>query len=705
MKVKLLFLIVLLLSALFGLSYAKIILPIWLCIIIVALATSLLAYWFINIMNTSKDLFEKRFSEINDRIDNTSSIINDRIQESKKEQIDIISTYYSNLNQLIERSVILINDAIKNESNRINDNIEQQGKSANEQFTKLLNEFNILKEGSLQQYTQLSEELSNKAEKIWKLGENTIATITKENELTRALSEKATDAVKEDIISHADSIKSLSDEVAKGYLSTLQNNLNSISTMLSGKSDSISSSLLSVNDVLQERVSQSEGKMAETINSIVADAVESLKQRINSLSQENSVTQESVALSSKMLAAKSDNLIEKFGVTSESIVNQIKQNNEDHEKLVEASVSQMEASLQSSIEKLKQSSEESHEQMIKSSVTQSNIILKEIDTLSTKSSSIEESIATSTGTILKKTEIVNERLNVTGEKIENEHSKLESVINQSTDSIITGAVLPLTEKVVSYSEHIEELTNKLNDSNKERFAFLEDTLHSIQDQNSGVSTLISNSIKESDKATELFLHQLDEQYDTLNKGMGAMEIRTKNIEDSVTTLIEKDDKKQLIDSFNTVVSEVKSLIGNAVSEINNNFLDSQIYQETISNELEKLQVLLRTTLVSIDRTRQQEQKDNPNRTESIIDKETGNTVLNQIKNGKLVKSTMKNAKGNVIYELEYVDDKIVRSRNYDAKGKINIEQTYYDNGQVHFRNEFTTSGKKTTEFDINGKKK
>ena len=79
MKVKLLFLIVLLLSALFGLSYAKSIIPLWLCIIIVALATSLLAYWLINIMNTGKELFERRFSEIDDRIDNTSSIINDRI--------------------------------------------------------------------------------------------------------------------------------------------------------------------------------------------------------------------------------------------------------------------------------------------------------------------------------------------------------------------------------------------------------------------------------------------------------------------------------------------------------------------------------------------------------------------------------------------------------------------------------------------------
>ena len=485
----------------------------------------------------------------------------------------------------------------------------------------------------------------------------------------------------------------------------MQDNLEAISTLLSGKSDSISSSLLSVNEGLQEWVSQSEGKMVETINSVVADAAESLNQRINSLSQENSVTKESLTLSSKMLAEKSDDLIEKLGVTSESILNQIMQNHEDYKNSVEASVSQIRSSIDSGIEKLKHSSEESNEQLMKSSVTQSNLIKKEIDSLSTKTASIEESIVASTGTIQKETKTLNERLNVTGEKIEGKLSKLESTINQSSDSIITGTVLPLTEKLVSYSEHIEELTNKLNDSNKEHFVLLEGTLHSIQDQNSGISKLISNSIKESDKATEQFLHQIDEQYDTLNKSLGAVQIRTENIEESVTSLTEKDDKERLIDSFRTIVLEVKSLIGNAVSEINNNFLDSQIYQETINNELTKLQVLLRTTLVSIDRNKQQEQKEVPNRTESIIDKETGNTVLNLIKNGKVVKSTMKNAKGRVIYEIEYIDDKIVRSRNYDANGKMNIEQTYYDNGQVHFRTEFSTSGKKTTEFDINGKKK
>lgn len=705
MKVKLLFLIVLLLSALFGLSYAKIILPIWLCVIIVALSTSLLAYWVIDIMNTGKDFLESKFTEIDERIVNTTSNINNLIQESKKEQLDIISTYHTNLNQFIEKSVNLINDSINNESERIRGIVENQGKISNEQFVNLLNELNLLKENSQQEYAQLSEELSNKTEKICKLGENTIATITKENELTRLSFGKSVDTVKEEIISHADSIKNLSDEAAKVFMLTLQDNLEIISAKLSGKSDSISSSLHSVNEGLQERVAQSEGKVVETVMSIVADAAESLKQRINSLSQENSVTQEAVDLSSKMLAAKSDDLLEKFGVTSESIVNQIKQNSENHKKHVEASVSQLESTLESSIEKIKQYSEDSHEQLMKSSVTHSNLIMKEIESLSTKTVSIKESIATSTGTILDRTDTLNERLNVTGEKIDDKNSKLESAINQSTDSIITGSIMPLTEKLESYSEHIKELTNKLNDSNKKRFDSIEDTLLLIQDQNSGVSKLISNSIKETDNATELFLHQIDEQYDTLNKGLGAMQIRAKNIEDSVTSLIEKDDNVQLIDSFKTIVSEIKSLIGNAVSEINNNILDTHINQETTNNELAKLQVLLRATLVSIDRTRQQEQKDNPNRTESIIDKETGNTVLNHIKDGKLVKSIMKNVKGSVIYELEYVDDKIVRSRNYDVKGKMNIEQTYYDNGQVHFRNEYTSSGKKTTEFDINGKKK
>lgn len=93
------------------------------------------------------------------------------------------------------------------------------------------------------------------------------------------------------------------------------------------------------------------------------------------------------------------------------------------------------------------------------------------------------------------------------------------------------------------------------------------------------------------------------------------------------------------------------------------------------------------------------------RTEKIYDIETGYTVINQFKNDKLIKSTMNDSSGTIIYETVYLNEKIVRSRNYDKKGNLDLEQTYYDNGQVHYRKEFTLSGKKITEFDINGKKK
>jgi hypothetical protein len=80
-------------------------------------------------------------------------------------------------------------------------------------------------------------------------------------------------------------------------------------------------------------------------------------------------------------------------------------------------------------------------------------------------------------------------------------------------------------------------------------------------------------------------------------------------------------------------------------------------------------------------------------------------VINQYKDGNVVKSTMKDSKGHTIYEVEYSKGKILRTRNYDSKAKMTIEQTFYDNGQVHYRNEYTSKGKITTEFDINGKKK
>jgi ribosomal protein S3AE len=88
--------------------------------------------------------------------------------------------------------------------------------------------------------------------------------------------------------------------------------------------------------------------------------------------------------------------------------------------------------------------------------------------------------------------------------------------------------------------------------------------------------------------------------------------------------------------------------------------------------------------------------------ETITDEETKNIVLNHYTDGNLARSILKNPSGQIIYELEYNTGKISISRNYDAEGRMNIEQIFYDDGQVHYRNEFTKTGMKTTEFDNQG---
>ena len=233
---------------------------------------------------------------------------------------------------------------------------------------------------------------------------------------------------------------------------------------------------------------------------------------------------------------------------------------------------------------------------------------------------------------------------------------------------------------------------------------------------------------------------LQDQYQTINKGLTSVRLKAENIENSVLHISEKEFNKKIVDSIKSLILELRTDIKNSISDINNEFLDTQIAQEAINSELEKLQVLLRTVLSSfenktekivkqvatesnkqvkpssstpgifpnVSRSVEQNVKSHqpdPNRTESIVDSETKNIVVNQYKDGNVVKSTMKDSKGHTIYEVEYSKGKILRTMNYDSKGKLTIEQTFYDNGQVHYRNEYTSKGKVTTEFDINGKKK
>ena len=374
-------------------------------------------------------------------------------------------------------------------------------------------------------------------------------------------------------------------------------------------------------------------------------------------------------------------------------------------------------------------------------------ILQKVEDVMQHSIAIQESITTSATDLAAKTDTLNETIKTTKDKIqakvEGASNGMSQLISEGIGAITTSVSTGIDGARQASSESAEQIMS----ANKENSASILQKVDelilqgaTIEKQNNTISSLIVDSVKESDKATEMFMSGLQDQYQTINKGLTSVQLKTENIENSVLHISEKEFNKKIVDSIQSLILELRTDIKNSISDINNEFLDTQIAQETINSELEKLQVLLRTVLNSfenktekivkqvatesnkqvkpssstpsilpnVSRSVEQNVKSHqpdPNRTESIVDSETKNIVVNQYKDGNVVKSTMKDSKGHTIYEVEYSKGKIVRTRNYDSKGKLTIEQTFYDNGQVHYRNEYTSKGKVTTEFDINGKKK
>lgn len=356
---------------------------------------------------------------------------------------------------------------------------------------------------------------------------------------------------------------------------------------------------------------------------------------------------------------------------------------------------------------------------------------------------IQESINISATDLVSKADALNETLKTTSvgiqTKVENSLDSMSQRISEGIGTITTSVSIGIDDARRASSESAEQImsVNKENSSSiMQKVDELVLQVATIEKQNNTISSLFVDSVKESNKATEMFMLELQEQYQTINKGLTSVQLKAEDIENSVLHISENDFNKKIIDSIQSLILELRTDINNSISDINNEFLDTQIAQKETNSELEKLQVLLRTVLSSFEDkaekfatesnnqiepssstpeihpnvTRSVEQnvkshQPNPNRTESILDSETKNIVINQYKDGNVVKSTMKDSKGHIIYEIEYTKGKIVRTRNYDSKGKMTIEQTFYDNGQVHYRNEYASKGKVTTEFDINGKKK
>ena len=520
-------------------------------------------------------------------------------------------------------------------------------------------------------------------------------------------------------------------------LKKLTETITTISEQSKAQWENNTSKLLNSLSNNQDQVLQQLTHSEETLSKNIESSTSQINEKV---SHTYDLVQKEFTKQTELVGALQQNTIELFNGLSKDIISL----NESSRKQAIENANELKRTLASNTEYLSTVVNDSLKTIQESTFSSSEQVKQHIAQIC---DTIQESINTSASDLAVKADALTETLKTTNDeiqaKVESASNGMSQLISEGIGAITTSVSTGIDGARQASSESAEQIMS----ANKENSASILQKVDelilqgaTIEKQNNTISSLIVDSVKESDKATEMFISGLQDQYQTINKGLTSVQLKTENIENSVLHISEKEFNKKIVDSIQSLILELRTDIKNSISDINNEFLDTQIAQETINSELEKLQVLLRTVLNSfenktekivkqvatesnkqvkpssstpsilpnVSRSVEQNVKSHqpdPNRTESIVDSETKNIVVNQYKDGNVVKSTMKDSKGHTIYEVEYSKGKIVRTRNYDSKGKLTIEQTFYDNGQVHYRNEYTSKGKVTTEFDINGKKK
>ena len=644
------------------------------------------------------------------------------------EFISIILLVYVSVRMFSDNNLV-IDQELKKLTETITTISEQSKAQWENNTSKLLNSLSNNQDQVLQQLTHSEETLSKNIESSTsQINEKVSHTYdlvqkesTKQTELVGALQQNTIElfnGLSKDIISLNESSRKQAIENANELKRTLASNTEHLSTVVNDSLKTIQESTFSSSEQLREQIAQ------------ICDTI-----------------QESINTSASDLAVKADALTETLKTTNDEIQAKVEGASKGMSQLISEGIGAITTSVSTGIDGARQASSESAEQIMSANKENSASILQKVEDVMQHSIAIQESITNSATDLAAKTDTLNETIKTTNDeiqaKVESASNGMSQLISEGIGAITTSVSTGIDGARQASSESAEQIMS----ANKENSASILQKVDelilqgaTIEKQNNTISSLIVDSVKESDKATEMFMSGLQDQYQTINKGLTSVQLKTENIENSVLHISEKEFNKKIVDSIQSLILELRTDIKNSISDINNEFLDTQIAQETINSELEKLQVLLRTVLNSfenktekivkqvatesnkqvkpssstpsilpnVSRSVEQNVKSHqpdPNRTESIVDSETKNIVVNQYKDGNVVKSTMKDSKGHTIYEVEYSKGKIVRTRNYDSKGKLTIEQTFYDNGQVHYRNEYTSKGKVTTEFDINGKKK
>lgn len=285
---------------------------------------------------------------------------------------------------------------------------------------------------------------------------------------------------------------------------------------------------------------------------------------------------------------------------------------------------------------------------------------------------------------------------------------------KSAEDHITQQIIKETQTLRKEEMQQHELVQQKVDSAREAILLAEaanakQLLNGINEMREGSALETARILDSVDNVEESSGKRYNLIYNQMQDFSKATRANIQNLEAKIADLqVQFTDRKKLT-AIQTLLEEIRKNEG-AIDDTAQRIQARQESNAAYLNNLHVQLTLLTSQIELLKKTSDQQDNAasalNPNRTDTITDKETGLTVLNKYENGRLTSSEMKK-NGRTVYLLQYGDKgQISKSTNYDDKGQVVTEMTYHANGQVKERVETirknNTVKTERTTFDSNG---
>jgi len=745
-------------------TIGKTYIPKWALALSVFAVLVCVVYYIIHLFRKEKSILEEQMNALKSNIDKSRDELFNRQKDQITELSNLVDDKFKSLQQLVCEGVDILNKETVQRIASVMEQITSQTAEIEKMFKNEEENIITLEETTKSLSSQILTRITEDSDKVETLLSHTKDLLMREGENIRKVSAESTNSICSLLISQKEEVEKAIVSSTTSIVTKAEEHKESLSSMVSHLSAQAVSARESMRSTLTD-MQQSSVELRQIIENNQDTVTEHiLKNRIvlsesidnkaeDVIKQQSSTLLEAVTACSELVGKATETVNSSISQQKAEMMEQLEKNVEHVSGNVYGCIASAVSSLTSNIIEAKEASSNAELTLKNMTSEQTQEIKQTIKDVEVQCTNLFEKLGNAQELLSKSSERLSESISTS---INDVKESVVSEIAKNARTIfdaITGEVSRISQGIENASKTSIDSLEILAETISEGNTSLSNKVESLEKQTLALSSDLKK-MTDPDSKLKDSLQSIQEQCTSMQRGLAEAKIQSSNIKDSLNSLISRNSNAIIIESIKKLIDNLHKDLKSSVSDINEELLESQIKQESTIDQLSRLQTLLRnipiasssaqssvtaTTIqtsapaqsnrtvassalktavspqseVKTEPTKPEvknrpavvKQEPNPNRTESIVDSQTSNVVLNQYVNGTLAKSIMKDDKSHLLFEIEYKNGQIVRSRNYDKKGNVNIEQTYYDNGQVQFRYEFTADGKKTTEFDRNGKRK